>query len=154
MPYAKKRDSVFGSVLTPININISNQSEKRKKNLFRNNIQDFITTQQLMKSMNEGENSEKVSFSNDYICCTKKCFINIKNSEKTEISNYFNSMKMNDQKNEYLKSVIIPQSFIVRIGTIQPRISNFEYYAQFSDMNNPNLAVRKKSLCECIFKTT
>jgi hypothetical protein len=34
MPYAKKRVSVFGSVLTPINTNISSDlSGKRKKNL-------------------------------------------------------------------------------------------------------------------------
>jgi hypothetical protein len=151
MPYAKKRVSVFGSVLTPINTNISNKtSENRKKNLFTNNIHDSITTQKLIKSVNE--NSGEVSFSSDYICCSKKCFLNINNSVKTEILNYFNSMKSNDQKNEYLKSIVIPQSFIVRIGTIQPRISNFEYYAQFSDMNNPNLTVRKKVCVSAFLK--
>ncbi len=66
MPYAKKRVSVFGSVLTPINTNISNKtSENRKKNLFTNNIHDSITTQKLIKSVNE--NSGEVSFSSDYM---------------------------------------------------------------------------------------
>jgi hypothetical protein len=53
MPYAKKRESIFGSILTPINTNISNNSNKRKKVLFSNNYHDFISAEKCVKSNNE-----------------------------------------------------------------------------------------------------
>lgn len=148
MPYAKKRESIFGTILTPINTNISNISEnKRKKNLFKNNTQDFIETKNFINATNEPKISEGISDKITSVCCNKNHIINFSNSEKNEIFNYYNSMKSNDQKNEYLKSVVVPQNLIQTNST---RSSNFEYFVQLSDKNNNNLIVRKK-VCKNAF---
>jgi hypothetical protein len=86
----------------------------------------------------------------DSFCCNKKHLSSFNNSVKNKILNYCQSMKSKEQQNEYLKSVVIPKMLIQKIGTIAPRTSNFEYFAQFCDENNQNLIVRKK-ICKTAF---
>lgn len=86
----------------------------------------------------------------DSFCFNKKHLSSFNNSVKNKILNYYQSMKSKEQQNEYLKSVVIPKMLIQKIGTIAPRTSNFEYFAQFCDENNQNLIVRKK-ICKTAF---
>ncbi len=110
--------------------------------MFQNILRDH-RTKKIIESANNEEKCELNSFNNSEICCNKKCILILSKIEKNKILNYYKSMKSHEKENEYSKSVVIPQNLIERKGTIQPRVSNFNYFSQFNAKNN-NLIVRKK----------
>jgi hypothetical protein len=139
MPYAKKRESIFGSILTPINTNISNNSNKRKKVLFSNNYHDFISAEKCVKSNNE-INIENSIESTNSVCCKKKCISNLTNSEKSEVLRYFNSIKSVNQQNEYLKACINPNCLNQTKGKTN---GNFEYTIRINNNEHQFNVIRK-----------
>jgi len=132
MPYAKSRESIFGSVLTSINLNTNNSVNNKRKTLFQNWIQFNNKTKKLINNVNSEEYSRTISEQiNQNKCCksinnSKLHISKLTDSQKTEVLKYFNSIKTNAQQNEYLKALVIPTNFIQKSGTKCPRSSNYD----------------------------
>ena len=66
--------------------------------------------------------------------------------------NYYNSINSNNQKNQYLKSVVIPVEVLQRTTTNSIRKQNFDYYVKIKDKTNPNIQNTIK-VCKKAFLT-
>jgi hypothetical protein len=51
MPYAKKRNSVFSSVLTPINTDTQGSNQSRKHNWFKNATQENKSLEKIVNNV-------------------------------------------------------------------------------------------------------
>jgi hypothetical protein len=146
MSFAKCRPSVFGSILTPINLNTNGSNSKRK--WFESELREnFLINSQ---NTNKSETFETINESINKKCCAKDHISELSVRQRKEVLNYYQSMETHDQQNEYLKSVVIPVPVLERTVTDSQRNQTLEYYLRIKDENNPNITISKK-VCKKAF---
>ncbi len=149
MSYTHNRKSVFGSVLTTIDYNIEKDSSKRKHEWFKSATRESVLSKRF-KSDNSLENNNTLNINDYEKCCKRDHISKFSAEEKCEILNYFNSIKTNDQKNEYLKSFVIPVDVLNRRVSNSGRTQSIEYYIKTRDRDNPNIQ-KETQICRQAF---
>ncbi len=72
----------------------------------------------------------------DYKCCNRNHISRFNTEEIHDIFNYFNSMQLRDQQNEYLKSIVRPVDVVERKVINSRKTQPFEYYIKINDKTN------------------
>ncbi len=144
----KYRPSLFNNVLTPIN---SNASENWLRNWFKSEAQQSFIIRKT-DSKNTSKSTEAIVYINSK-CCFKDHISEFSAYEKKEILNYYKSMKTNDRRNKYSKSVVLPVDVMQRTvsGKDSQRTQKFEYFVRIQDKetNFPTLKqINKKAFIE------
>jgi hypothetical protein len=88
MPYAKKRHSIFGSVLSAVNLNFDNSLHEKRKKLFRNSIIDYNNYNKVINNNNSSENNEQscdqMNYNSNEKCCYLEHILKIGKSDRIE----------------------------------------------------------------------